>query len=264
MIVSQYSVKYPSGKIHIKYKCICDCCQQDFDMWQSSILKQRKRTQDFNKTFCRKCVYKKRRPGLQSIKNSGFWTDEKRKALGEKIKNSIAYQESRKHIDITGEKNGMFGKKHTKEARLKMSKSRAGRFGENAPAWKGGKTSVVSLVKGYIHKALHWYKHIFERDNYKCVLCGKKDKIDAHHLIPISHIIKEILSEHPELITKTQQIEFLCNHPKIQDTELKNGITLCRICHKHIHKNWGNHYSKVKTLEELKADYEINKETWIK
>ena len=81
-------------------------------------------------------------------------------------------------------------------------------------------------------------------------------------------IVKYIKRKHNIVIgertAEDLKINIGCVYPKIQDTELKNGITLCRICHKHIHKNWGNHYSKVKTLEELKADYEINKETWIK
>ena len=52
---------------------------------------------------------------------------------------------------------------------------------------------------------------VFERDNFKCQVCGKVGgELNAHH-------IKEF-SEYPEL-----------------RFEVDNGITLCVNCHKKIH-----------------------------
>lgn len=41
-------------------------------------------------------------------------------------------------------------------------------------------------------------------------------------------------------------MDWLIVQPEIVDNELKNGITLCRKCHKEIHKNWGSHEPQVR------------------
>lgn len=61
-----------------------------------------------------------------------------------------------------------------------------------------------------------WTRLVKERDGHKCAECGyqgtdgKKD-VDAHHVIP--------KASHPELATV-----------------LFNGVTLCKPCHKELHK----------------------------
>ena len=55
-----------------------------------------------------------------------------------------------------------------------------------------------------------WRKQVFERDQYKCVECGQKGTLQAHH-------IKE-WADYPDL-----------------RYEIDNGITLCRECHSKKH-----------------------------
>ena len=57
-----------------------------------------------------------------------------------------------------------------------------------------------------------WRKKVFERDHYTCKACGRKGgEINAHH---IKHFAK-----FPEL-----------------RLELSNGVTLCKKCHKKVHR----------------------------
>jgi hypothetical protein len=57
-----------------------------------------------------------------------------------------------------------------------------------------------------------WRKNVFERDHYTCKACGRKGgEINAHH---IKHFAK-----YPEL-----------------RLELSNGVTLCKKCHKKVHR----------------------------
>jgi len=49
-------------------------------------------------------------------------------------------------------------------------------------------------------------KQVFERDKYKCVVCGREKNHNAHHKIPYGESI------------------------------LENLITLCEFCHEYVHK----------------------------
>ena len=79
--------------------------------------------------------------------------------------------------------------------------------GMNHWNWKGGVTSPRQLEQK------KWAKQVFKRDNYTCQECGAKNgngktiKLEAHH--------KNSWWGHPEL-----------------RSDLNNGVTLCKDCHK--------------------------------
>lgn len=57
-----------------------------------------------------------------------------------------------------------------------------------------------------------WRKSVFERDNYTCVICGQHGgELNAHHVKPYADFPDERLN-------------------------VDNGVTLCRICHRRVHK----------------------------
>lgn len=57
-----------------------------------------------------------------------------------------------------------------------------------------------------------WKLEVLKRDNNKCVKCGTKEKLHAHHIKPFSD---------------NKELRY----------EVSNGITLCNQCHKEVHKN---------------------------
>lgn len=78
--------------------------------------------------------------------------------------------------------------------------------GKNASSWKGGITPINEAIrKGYKYK--EWRASVFERDNYKCVLCGSSGYLHADHIKPFSLF---------------EELRF----------ELDNGRTLCEECHR--------------------------------
>ena len=86
--------------------------------------------------------------------------------------------------------------------------------GSNHWNWKGGISGENAKIrKSYQYNV--WRKSVYKRDNWTCQECKQKIK----H--PIAHHIKSF-NDYPEL-----------------RFEVDNGITLCRSCHKQIHKEIG-------------------------
>lgn len=96
-------------------------------------------------------------------------------------------------------------------------------------------------IKWHLHSNVNWYRRVYERDGFKCVKCGgNKPKLDAHHIFPLSQLVKK-LTEGKSFVSDKEKYDWLIQQPEILDLELTNGITLCRVCHKKEHKNWGSH-----------------------
>ena len=212
-----------------KIEVLCEICKQTKTVTRGTYQQGIKRNGFYR---CSKC---------SPQRNKQFWEDPNRKLIhSNSIKSSSLYYDSLSKRDISGQNNGMFGKKHKPASIEKMSKSRFGKIGENATAWKGGKTSFTQRIKKLIQTRYNWFTKIIIRDNYKCVWCGDTNDLDAHHINPIVKIIKKI-TENIIFENDDLKIEYVINHPEIKDSNLENGITLCRSCHKKAHKNWGSH-----------------------
>lgn len=84
--------------------------------------------------------------------------------------------------------------------------------GEGHPLWKGGVSKLNDHRDNNDYK--NWRRQVYERDDYKCVKCGSKEKLNAHHILSWKH--------YPEL-----------------RYDLDNGITLCEKCHIKIHQECG-------------------------
>lgn len=214
----------------------CDQCSKNFERTKRNILSGRNK---HNRDLCISCIAKNS-VHLKPQCQQSFWTEEKRNEHGKGIASSENYLEAISKQDRTGQNNSMFGKKHNELTKQRMSKSRTGKIGENATAWKGGKTSVNARVKKHIHM---WFRDVIVRDRC-CQKCGSTKQLDAHHIIPISTLIKEHLSKYDPLENDLRYL-YLIQQEDILDAERTNGIALCRSCHKKEHLNWGSHNPRV-------------------
>lgn len=212
----------------------CDVCGAER---QTLFISAKRNLRRNGKHYCPSCRAKAR-PLPQTTKD--YWTEDRRRAHGDRVRSSDAYYESLKTRDTSGPRNGMFGRQHTEETRKKMSVSRTGKLGPNATAWKGGKRSITARVKKIIHTRYGWYAAVLRRDGWKCVECGSKKQIEPHHIDPVVKIIKR-LTAGETFDSDEAKVEWLVSRPEIKDSKLKNGITLCRPCHKQAHNNWGSH-----------------------
>ncbi len=119
-------------------------------------------------------------------------------------KGHIVSQAQRKKISDT-----LTGRKMPKYIRKKISEKHILNR-EKSHLWKGGINAVNDTIRKSVKYKL-WREAVFKRDKYLCKKCNKKGYIHAHHIKPFS---------------KYKKLRF----------ELKNGMTLCRECHKKIHK----------------------------
>lgn len=84
--------------------------------------------------------------------------------------------------------------------------------GENHWNWQNGKSLENDRHDSNEYK--QWRKMVYERDQYKCVKYGSKNKLNAHHIKSWKY--------YPDL-----------------RYNINNGITLCEKCHIEVHKKYG-------------------------
>lgn len=105
---------------------------------------------------------------------------------------------------ITGDRSHSFGRKRTEDQKRLIRERTSG---ERSHWWKGGKTEEARRFKATVAYK-NWRKAVFERDDYTCVLCGKRGgELHPDHIKPFSLF--------PDL-----------------RLEISNGRTLCAPCHR--------------------------------
>lgn len=123
------------------------------------------------------------------------------------------------------------GKKITQKQRIALNKGRAKGYwkgkrrtdmeGGNNPSWKGGRIKLKERIRN-TGKYKKWRSGVFERDDYKCVLCGNTGRLNADHY-PLS--MMKIMDDF-----KIETMEDIYNCDILWS--LDNGRTLCVRCHR--------------------------------
>jgi len=116
-----------------------------------------------------------------------------------------------------------------------------GKTGKDHPCWKDEKKRPLYGSIRELYEYRKWRDSIFERDNYICILCGKRGgDIQADHF---PKMFIDIITENKiDTIERAQGCDALWN--------LQNGRTLCIKCHRGTF-NWGRNFH-AKRLSEKK------------
>jgi len=128
---------------------------------------------------------------------------------------------------MKGKVTWMKGKKHTEEAREKISSSLRGKFGSLSRNWRGGKTEEAQRIRNS-EEYKQWRFAVFVRDKFTCQLC----KVKASGNLEADHIKQ--FAWFPEL-----------------RLDISNGRTLCINCHKKVKIFMGNQYFRVRPKQQF-------------
>ena len=99
-------------------------------------------------------------------------------------------------------------------------------MGNKAPNWKGGVHPLIGSIRTSLPYR-QWRSDVFTRDKFTCQDCGDNTggNLNAHHIKFFIDIIKQY---NLSTLEQAFQCEELWN--------INNGVTLCKNCHKNIHK----------------------------
>ena len=105
---------------------------------------------------------------------------------------------------------------HTKSCGCLNKDILKSQVGNNNPNWRDDltdedRTEMCNKRRLMTPKYNIWRHSVFSRDEYTCQICGSRGDIQAHH------------------------IKRWANHPELR-YDINNGVTLCKKCHKELHK----------------------------
>jgi hypothetical protein len=123
------------------------------------------------------------------------------------------------------------GYKRSEENKLKVALAN---IGAKSHFWKGGFVALARRLRNS-NKAVEWRKLVFERDDYTCQKCSKRNGqgysvyLEADHIIPFSVLFNNFIMDATEK-DEDKLYEAALLEPKLWD--IANGRTLCRECHR--------------------------------
>lgn len=120
--------------------------------------------------------------------------------------------------EIFSRQPSQFNGKHYKYCSIECKNKGESKYfsGENSHAYNHEKPEEERLIERKYIGYYEWRKAVYDRDNYTCQCCGDDvgGNLAAHHILNYS--------EHIEL-----------------RTDIKNGVTMCKDCHKRFHDIYG-------------------------
>jgi len=111
-----------------------------------------------------------------------------------------------------------------------------GKKGNKARSWKGGTTPLQVFIRN-LPEYKTWVIKVFQRDNYVCQECGKKGRLEAHHIKEFSKLLQKFLQEYSQfspLEDKETLTRLAISYAPFWD--ISNGKSLCPGCHELTYK----------------------------
>jgi len=107
-------------------------------------------------------------------------------------------------------------------------------FGKNNPSWKGGIKSIYERVRD-LKSYWDWRTAVVERDNRCCTKCNSTTDLEVHHITTLKHLIHSYCTTNNKFISDLTENDLNNNY----FYDIDNGVSLCNICHRQHHRNYG-------------------------
>lgn len=124
------------------------------------------------------------------------------------------------------------------EVRAKVSKTIRERIeskelvyvsGKDHHLWRGERKRSFT-IRSRLYRA--WVKPILARDGFRCIKCGSKDDLEAHHEgVPFRDVVKMFSAKSLEDLSE-EEFELVSRQVVCYHIDHVQGITLCKTCHK--------------------------------
>jgi len=169
----------------MKIKKRCIICNKDFEVIESRI----------DAKYCSKKCYFSDMSRIAKENGFGKWMIGKKATEETKIKmKENSYWKGKKRPEFT------------EEHKRKIAESNLGLKGEKSKRWIKDRTKLMKRDERNDSAYQNWAKEVKKRDNYQCKICGIKDNLISHHILP--------WKDFPE-----------------ERYNINNGITLCQTHH---------------------------------
>jgi hypothetical protein len=114
--------------------------------------------------------------------------------------------------------------------------------GDNNPNWKGG---IVKFPAHFRTLIKQWKFDTLQKNNFKCVITGKKENLEVHHMYPFHKVFKQVFDD-LQLYSKEAIGDYSTSElNRIEEYFLKIhnekciGVTLNAEIHKEFHSKYG-------------------------
>lgn len=138
-----------------------------------------------------------------------------------------------------GKMRAQVRKNALKACKKRKKNGMKGVTGPDHPNWNPDLTKEDREKKRRCIEKTNWRQKVFKRDNYTCQICEENTSgnLNAHH--------KYSYTDYPD-----------------KRTDISNGVTLCKSCHKEFHMQYGWGNNTVKQFEEFKKTKQSKKQVY--
>lgn len=112
-----------------------------------------------------------------------------------------------------------------------IDKFRKQQMGSGNMNYKGGITPLAHAIRD-LSQSLQWRDEVFAKSDYKCVDCGSKGYLEAHHIRPFTKLFKDFINLYNQFSViddRETLVRLAMTYKPFFD--VSNGKTLCEPCH---------------------------------
>ena len=112
------------------------------------------------------------------------------------------------------------------------------KYGKEAPGWKGGTSTINTLVRNNRRLYKEWKFPILKEQNFECQACGNTKKLEVHHNDEtMANILNKLIDDISDY-TWEQKQDLMNEVIDYHIDQNVKGEVLCKECHMKLHPSY--------------------------